>query len=872
MELTENTTSLKEVNKEIQLSMKKYIQPFEKILAIEELKVLTNNEKYVPSFHVEIDNSEVFISMNSSVSHLQDKLAYWDKIGVDNHFYPTLQVVYEMSTNQLLDIDEQALSNETYTNYPKTRKLRYGVHDLHEYRGKFFPQLVRSLINISGIPHGSLVLDPFGGSGTTGVEANVLGMNSIAMDLNPLSVRISEVKTRILKVDADLLYQEVLSLIERLKEPENNPVTEQWDEKDNTYLERWFDPTALQEVSNVIGSINNCKDEDVKSFFEVCLSNIIRSVSWQKESDLRVRKEIVEYVEGTVYKSFINEVKRQVDRIIPYLEIVKYKSQLGQTEIREGNTIDICEVFDREKGKCDVLITSPPYATALPYLDTDRLSLIVLGLLPREEHKKRDMNMIGNREISEKQRVELWNEYLKRKEELPENVKDFLDELAISNHEESIGFRRKNLPALLAKYFLDMSDSMKSSLQMMKPGSYGFYVVGTNSTNVENNKKIIPTDMFLWEIGAKVGWEQVNIINMEMLQSRDIFKKNSGSAESILIFKSPLTKQLERKAIYSSEDLSEFRISGAEWNFNDENVQSELHSIHPYPAKFIPQIPRKAILEWTNKGDVVLDPFCGSGTTLLESILHGRRAIGVDNNSVACLVSEAKIADYTKADIMELNNFLLYIEQLDIKGWDEVEAIIPQYKNLEYWFSDLAIIELGKLNGLIEKLHGNSKVLSQAIFSSIIVRVSYQDSDTRYARKEYEYVKGKAHDYFKKKLRKVIKNLETIVNVSKESAVVYQIDGRNLKNIKDEEVNMIVTSPPYLNAYDYHKYHRHRIHWIDGDVELARDKEIGKHDTFTRPNANADLYFEDMTKCFIEWKRVLKTKGKLLIVIGDAIV
>jgi DNA modification methylase len=81
-----------------------------------------------------------------------------------------------------------------------------------------------------------------------------------------------------------------------------------------------------------------------------------------------------------------------------------------------------------------------------------------------------------------------------------------------------------------------------------------------------------------------------------------------------------------------------------------------------------------------------------------------------------------------------------------------------------------------------------------------------------------------------------------------------------------------VTSPPYLNAYDYHKYHRQRLHWIDADIAFARDIEIGSHDEFTKRNATPEPYFEDMNKCFAEWARVLKTGGRCLVVVGDAIV
>ncbi|WKG33407.1 DNA methyltransferase [Priestia aryabhattai] len=377
MELTENKQIKQEKIKEIQLKLKKYIQPFEKILAYEELKVLTklNDENYIPSFEKEADET-VTVSTKTALTTLQEHLSYWERIGV-NELYPSLQVVYEMSPDNLFNVDEQILLNNAYESYPKNRKLRYGVHDLHEYRGKFFPQLVKSLINISGVSKKSLVLDPFGGSGTTCVEANVLGMESIAMDLNPLSVKISRIKTEILRVDGDIIYNEAINLIESLENPLINPPEEQWSEKDLAYLKLWFDPQALIEVSNIIKAIDCCENKTIKEFFQICLSNIIRSVSWQKESDLRVRKEITVFESGTAYTLFINEVKRQVDKLIPYLEIVKQKAELGSTKIIEGNTKEVCTIFKENVGKCNVLITSPPYATALPYLDTDRLSLIV---------------------------------------------------------------------------------------------------------------------------------------------------------------------------------------------------------------------------------------------------------------------------------------------------------------------------------------------------------------------------------------------------------------------------------------------------------------------------------------------------------------
>ena len=326
---------------------------------------------------------------------------------------------------------------------------------------------------------------------------------------------------------------------------------------------------------------------------------------------------------------------------------------------------------------------------------------------------------------------------------------------------------------------------------------------------------------------------------------------------------------IERKAIYGLGENYLDKFITEDWDFAGKNTQKHLHSLHPYPARFIPQIPEKAIKEWTQKGEVVMDPFCGGGTTLLESIILGRPAIGIDNNSVATLVSKSKVAAYSNGNLKIITDFYENFDNL-IKQTNEISK--PSYKNFEYWFSEEAIQDLGKIKSCIRKLPALEQQFCYAVFSAIIVRVSRQDSDTRYARIDRFYTKGSAIEAFKRKLKSSISGLKEIIKVPKEHASVYLGDGRNLSFVPNSDVKLIVTSPPYINAYDYHKYHRHRLHWTDGDVELARDVEIGKHDTFTRKNATPDRYFEDMKACFSEWKRFLTEDGKAFIVVGDGIV
>lgn len=325
---------------------------------------------------------------------------------------------------------------------------------------------------------------------------------------------------------------------------------------------------------------------------------------------------------------------------------------------------------------------------------------------------------------------------------------------------------------------------------------------------------------------------------------------------------------MERSAIYSK--YKDINGESNDWDFNGEETQRHMHTIHPYPAKMIPQIPDKAMMMWSKEGETILDPFSGCGTTLLEAIINKRNAIGIDNNPVACLITECKIKKYTEDEIKEIKN---YYDAFDnIINSKELIPRIPIYKNMEYWFAKEAIQELGTIKASMDCLSDDVRKIALCCLSAIIVRISYQESDTKYSRKEYEYIEKTAIKAFKSKLRAVIDSIEEINEEKTGKAVIIHGDGRENSGIENESVDLIVTSPPYLNAYDYHKYHRHRMQWIDGNVEFARDNEIGKHDTFTRKGATPEKYFKDMNACFCEWKRVMKKQAKCVIVVGDAIV
>src|SRR5947207_13612028 len=96
-------------------------------------------------------------------------------------------------------------------------------------------------------------------------------------------------------------------------------------------------------------------------------------------------------------------------------------------------------------------------------------------------------------------------------------------------------------------------------------------------------------------------------------------------------------------------------LNAIDWDFSNAKTIFLTHGLHPYPAKYIPQIPNALIQELSSVGETVGDLFCGSGTTLVETLVLKRNAVGIDANPLACLISRAKTTVLSQQDLELLN-------------------------------------------------------------------------------------------------------------------------------------------------------------------------------------------------------------------------
>ncbi len=297
-----------------------------------------------------------------------------------------------------------------------------------------------------------------------------------------------------------------------------------------------------------------------------------------------------------------------------------------------------------------------------------------------------------------------------------------------------------------------------------------------------------------------------------------------------------------------------------------------VHSFHSYPCKFPPFLPRQIINNYAKKTDVIFDPFVGSGTTLVEATLLGHSSIGSDINPLSCLLSKVKSQPLSRSDILEINVFLKdLVARYRRSG--KVENFT--YPSISHWFQENVVRELSFIRESIKKL-SSAKVRNflLIVFSSIIVKVSNQESDTRYASINKKIKDLDTLTLFIKKTEKILSFYDQYASRGKElgKSKVVQLDGRNLISIKDNSVDIIITSPPYANTYDYYLYHKHRKFWLEMDVSYAQKNEIGSRREFSSIKEESSKWFEDLKKVFLEMKRVTKKKGLIFIVIGDSVI
>jgi len=213
----------------------------------------------------------------------------------------------------------------------------YATHSLFPYRGKFHPQLIRALLNILEVKPGNVVLDPMAGSSTVAVEANLLGIDSISVDLSPFCELMGRVKTFALDLDVKVLESIIRNPKEILEKLKKEKVPEYF---------------------------KNNKDDKKRNYYEIVLLAFLDTMGFASRSS------------SSIDKLFPRVLERYVSTI-KYFQSARQKINLkiGKSEIIQGSVLNL----PIDDNSVDAVITSPPYSFAIDYLKNDQPQLEYLG-------------------------------------------------------------------------------------------------------------------------------------------------------------------------------------------------------------------------------------------------------------------------------------------------------------------------------------------------------------------------------------------------------------------------------------------------------------------------------------------------------------
>ena len=357
------------------------------------------------------------------------------------------------------------------------------------------------------------------------------------------------------------------------------------------------------------------------------------------------------------------------------------------------------------------------------------------------------------------------------------------------------------------------------------------------------------------------------------------------------------TREIREKSSLDSDsiNLTFERTNGTDLSFKGVKLRTGRHRIHSYPAMMHPSVAGFLIDEYANEGDVIFDPFCGSGTVLLAAGQRGHKSIGFDINPLALLIAKAKTARYKESTLRrEIDRF-----RLDIASTKKVD--IPSIRNMAYWYADSVVAELGRIrHALLTNAYTHA-----SLFTVCFAWICRNSSYTK--RQEFKRMREKGSVAERKPgpvVHNLFQHIESVLPefVAKDSNPVYpRIYLQNSENFLNRNVacELVITSPPYgdhSTTVAYGQFSSFGNEWTRGinpfnTIDYSVDREgLGKRKTVTidldeysilratvghiqtvRPDRAKDvvLFFDGYRNVLHNIAERLLPKGTICLVVGN---
>jgi SAM-dependent methyltransferase len=265
---------------------------------------------------------------------------------------------------------------------------------------------------------------------------------------------------------------------------------------------------------------------------------------------------------------------------------------------------------------------------------------------------------------------------------------------------------------------------------------------------------------------------------------------------------------------------------------DEDATRAHVHGFHSYPARLHATTARRLVEALAPRGGTVLDPFCGSGTVLVEARLAGRGAIGVDANPLAVELARLKVRGTDEAQRATLAEAAArVVEHAESRRRARLGATRRYPDEDVATFDPHVLLELDGLRDGIERERdaGLRRVLG-LVLSSILVKVSRRPGDTAERTAPRRLASGWTIRLFGAKARELGERLAAFASALPPDAPRARVllgDARRLDGVDDASVAAAITSPPYAGNYDYLSHHALRLRWLGLDAASFEAAEIG---------------------------------------------
>ena len=389
------------------------------------------------------------------------------------------------------------------------------------YKAKFHPRMIRALLNFAGVTQGNITGDFMLGSGTLAIESVLLNLATKGSDINPLTEIVTNAKIDTLAFDQKKLLVQINNFMANLS------TSAEISKEMSPFMQFFF--KGKENLRNRALLMNKYIEEEVnpkyKDFFRCALASVISDAFKKKnESDIN---------------QMMNKELRQMWKIVYCFEKVKefLHVSIGEKKIITADIRKQSLADSIGENQIDLIITSPPYSTAIDYVKMDLPQLLLLDLI--DSPKELDEKMMGtHRKTSD---LEMLSQQIKESKSLVQNDEDRFQKIPLEAQKYILNLKKGDrLKTALRcyKFLYDMWDALNQMYRVLKPDGKCIIIIGNNFFKIDNEKREFRNGDFLEEMAQN---KEIGFEKWHRKFEREYSKSSYGTIlkEDIIFLKKP---------------------------------------------------------------------------------------------------------------------------------------------------------------------------------------------------------------------------------------------------------------------------------------------------------------------------------------------